>query len=75
MLLTSMTFNGSLLKANTSEIKDIIVDGTTISIDRSLKDYLDALKLVPQESYNSELLRLLRTLRELQLENKEVASK
>ena len=33
---------------------------TTISIDDSVKNLLDALKIIPAESYNSEILRLIK---------------
>ena len=41
------------------QIPDFIVDQTSISIGRDLKDFLDTLKVTPRESYHAEIKRLL----------------
>lgn len=54
-----MTDNSKSLRARLQEIPGNIVDQTSISIGRDLKDFLDTLKVTPRESYHAEIKRLL----------------
>jgi UDP-galactopyranose mutase len=47
------------LRDDLKKIPDYIVDQTSISIGRDLKDFLDTLKVTPRESYHAEIKRLL----------------
>ena len=52
---------------NTSDISDVLVNPTTITLDVTVKKLLDRLKIIRQESYNAEILRLVRELLELKM--------
>jgi hypothetical protein len=54
-----MTNNSKSLRARLQEIPGNIIDQTSISIGRGLKDFLDTLKVTPRESYHVEIKRLL----------------
>jgi DNA helicase TIP49 (TBP-interacting protein) len=51
----------------TRRMTDNLIDHTSISLDRSVKDLLDRLKIIRQESYNAEILRLVRELLEIKV--------
>ena len=52
---------------NTSDISEILVNPTTITPDVTVKKLLDGLKIIRQESYNAEILRLVRELLEIKM--------
>ena len=52
---------------NTSDISDVLVNPTTITLDVTVKKLLDRLKIIRQESYNAEILRLVRELLEIKM--------
>ena len=52
---------------NTSDISEILVNPTTITLDVTVKKLLDGLKIIRQESYNAEILRLVRELLEIKM--------
>ena len=52
---------------NTSDISEILVNPTTITLDVTVKKLLDGLKIIRQESYNAEILRLVRELLEIRM--------
>lgn len=56
-----------LKPVNTSEISDVLVNPTTITLDVTVKKLLDGLKIIRQESYNAEILRLVRELLKLEM--------
>ena len=52
---------------NTSDISEVLVNPTTITLDVTVKKLLDGLKIIRQESYNAEILRLVRELLEIKM--------
>ena len=52
---------------NTSDISEVLVNPTTITLDVTVKKLLDGLKIIRQESYNEEILRLVRELQEIKM--------
>ena len=52
---------------NTSDISEVLVNPTTITSDVTVKKLLDGLKIIRQESYNAEILRLVRELLEIKM--------
>ena len=52
---------------NTSDISEVLVNPTTITSDVTVKKLLDGLKIIRQESYNAEILRLVRELQEIKM--------
>ena len=50
---------------NTSDISEVLVNPTTITSDVTVKKLLDGLKIIRHESYNAEILRLVRELQEI----------
>ena len=52
---------------NTSDISETLVNPTTITLDVTVKKLLDGLKIIRQESYNAEILRLVRELLEIKM--------
>ena len=52
---------------NTSDISEVLVNPTTITLDITVKKLLDGLKIIRQESYNAEILRLVRELLEIKM--------
>jgi hypothetical protein len=62
-----MAGNKMFKPVNTSDISDVLVNPTTITLDVTVKKLLDRLKIIRQESYNAEILRLVRELLELKM--------
>ena len=60
-----MTILDESSKVSLKEIRESLVDKTTVSLDRTLLEYLDGQKLAKQESYNAEIVRLLKELQAL----------
>ena len=52
---------------NTSDISEVLVNPTTITLDVTVKKLLDGLKIIRHESYNAEILRLVRELLEIKM--------
>ena len=52
---------------NTSDISEVLVNPTTITLDVTVKKLLDGLEIIRQESYNEEILRLVRELQEIKM--------
>ena len=47
------------IRKKLESVHESVLDFTTISIGRDLKDVLDELKVTPRESYHAEIKRLL----------------
>lgn len=60
-----MTISDETSRVNLKKVRESLIEKTTVSLDRTLLEYLDSMKLAKQESYNAELLRLLTQLQEL----------
>jgi hypothetical protein len=62
-----MDGNKMFQTVNTSDISEVLVNPTTITLDVTVKKLLDGLKIIRQESYNAEILRLVRELLEIKM--------
>ena len=62
-----MDGNKMFQTVNTSDISEVLVNPTTITSDVTVKKLLDGLKIIRQESYNAEILRLVRELQEIKM--------
>ena len=62
-----MDSNKMFKLVNTSDISEVLVNPTTITLDVTVKKLLDGLKIIRQESYNEEILRLVRELQEIKM--------
>jgi hypothetical protein len=62
-----MDGNKMFQTVNTSDISEVLVNPTTITSDVTVKKLLDGLKIIRQESYNAEILRLVRELLEIKM--------
>lgn len=62
-----MDGNKMFKTVNTSDISEVLVNPTTITLDVTVKKLLDGLKIIRQESYNAEILRLVRELLEIKM--------
>lgn len=60
-----MTSLNESSRVNLKEVRESLVNKTTVSLDRTLLEYLDEQKLAKQESYNAEIVRLLKELQAL----------
>ena len=59
-----MTINQKGTQEITINVSEFLLKRTTITLDNSVKDLLDKLKIIKQESYNAEILRLIKELLE-----------
>lgn len=55
-----MTIDKKSLIERVSLVRDSIQNQTTIAIDESLRNLLEGMKIVPRESYNSLIIRILK---------------